>query len=295
MPWKMALRIGGGFGRFIGFLMSRKENRALENFHRAGVPNPIQACRQAWGHLGKTPFEMMWNLGHSPDRAMRNVVVKGIESLQEASRMGRGVLLVSGHMGNWELVSVAASKAGVPIAVVARPMRTPRLERHIIDFRQKNSIRTLLRGTPGSSVAAYRWLRRGRILGCMMDRSSNGKRVLVPFLGQGMKIPFGPAELAGRLGVPVVLGWAVRNKDGNTRVSFRLLPTEGIRNPFVIAGIVGKALQEEIKKHPEQWMWIFRQQPCWNEKSTIQTGEGMEKRIPVLQGQTSQDGITPQF
>lgn len=209
--------------------------------------------------------------------------------------MGRGVLLVSGHMGNWELVSVAASKAGVPVAVVARPMRTPRLERHIIDFRQKNSIRTLLRGTPGSSVAAYRWLRRGRILGCMMDRSSNGKRVLVPFLGQGMKIPFGPAELAGRLGVPVVLGWAVRNKDGNTRVSFRRLPTEGIRNPFVIAGIVGQALQEEIKKHPEQWMWIFRQQPCWNEKSTIQTGEGMEKRIPVLQGQTSQDGITPQF
>ena len=294
-PRKIALWMGWGLGRFAGIVIFRKGNRARKNLQRAGVPKPIQACRQAWGHLGRTPFEMMWNLGHSPDRAMRNVIVEGYQSLQEATRMGRGVLLVSGHVGNWELVSLAAAKSGVPVAVVARPMKAPRLESHIIDFRKKGSIRTLMRGNPGSSVAAYRWLRNGRILGSMMDRSSQGKRALVPFLGQGMKVPLGPAELAGRLGSPVVLGLAMRKNDGMTKVAFRRLPTEGIRDPVLIAEIIGNALHEEIRNYPEQWLWIFRKQPVWDEKANIQSSVRIEERNPVIQSKPSLGKITPQL
>ena len=99
-------------------------------------------------------------------------------------------------MGNWELVSLAAARAGAPVAVVARRLKAPRVERRIVAFRQRFGVRTLLRGSPGASVAAYRWLRDGGVLGCMMDRLHDGPRLVVPLLGKATRMPLGPLELA---------------------------------------------------------------------------------------------------
>ena len=278
MPWRVVLWIGGCSGRIAGLVMRRKDLRVRWNLRLAGVADPNRVCRRVWGHLGRNLFEMIWNIGNSADRAMKHVIVEGADALSDASERGRGVILVSGHMGNWELVSLAASRAGAPLAVVAKPLRLRRLERRVIDFRRKNSIRTLVRGATGSSVAAYRWLRDGRMLGCMMDRSGNGRRTLIPFLGGGMNIPLGPAVLASRLDASIVLGSAVREKNGVTKVSFRRLRTDGARNAQAIAWSVGEALQEEVSSHPEQWLWIFRQQPCWDGESMPRFDEGM---LPV--------------
>jgi KDO2-lipid IV(A) lauroyltransferase len=186
--------------------------------------------------------------------------VEGSEALTEAAGEGRGVLLVSAHLGNWELVPTVVARCGLAVAVVARPLGTPRLERKWLAFRERSGVRTLLRGETSSGMAAARWLRTGRVLGCMMDRTGLSRRLLVPFLGEAMYVPLGPAELAVRAGSAVVLGTAQRLPDGEACVRFRRLPVSPGMAPAAMARVIAEALEEEIRRRPEDWLWIYRRQ-----------------------------------
>jgi KDO2-lipid IV(A) lauroyltransferase len=193
-----------------------------------------------------------------------------MEEVRRVAARGRGILLVSAHAANWELVSMALSNEGIaPVAVIARKLRTPRAERQQILFRERAGIRTLVRGEKGSSIAAYRMLARGGILGAMMDRLSAGRRITVPFLGNATKMPLGPPELACRSGAAVILGMAERLPDGGTVVRYRELDTAGIETAVEMAKVIARGMDEELRTRPEQWLWIARRQPQWLGEYTI--------------------------
>ena len=192
---------------------------------------------------------------------------------------GRGVLLVSGHIGNWELALVTCCRADVPVAVVARELKTARLEKKLIAFRQSCGVKTFVRGQPGAGIAAHRWLAKGGVLGCMMDRASSGSRMLVSFLGKATNMPLGPAELACRTGAAVFLGTANRLEDGRTQVTLQEVQTEGVTEPREMLRIIGGALDDVVRANPEQWFWIHRRQPDWEGVSIVQGEAKVERRL----------------
>ena len=259
LGWRASLKIGSAVGVITRWASPRKRPRTSRNLDCAGVADYGPASDRAWRHAGQTAAEIMWSVSQRPHQALRRMRIVGLDVLRDAAKEGNGVLLVSGHLGNWEFVSFAAGQAGVPVAVVAEPMRTRRLGRRVIAFRQRGNVRTLMRG--GASVVAARWLLRGGVLGCMMDRTRQGTYRTVPFLGQAAYIPLGPTTLACRSGAAVVLGCAERLADGSTEVIFKRVATGPARDPWDLAGRVGLALEEAVRSHPEQWLWIFRRQP----------------------------------
>jgi KDO2-lipid IV(A) lauroyltransferase len=109
-------------------------------------------------------------------------------------------------------------------------------------------------------MAAARWLRSGRVLGCMMDRTGLSRRLLVPFMGEAMHVPLGPAELAARGRSAVVMGTAQRLDSGETRVRFRRLPMTPGLSSEAVARRIAESLEEEIRLRPEDWLWIYRRQ-----------------------------------
>ena len=119
-----------------------------------------------------------------------------------------------------------------------------------------------MRGQPGTSIVAARWMLRGGVLGCMMDRTREGSQRIVPFLGQAASIPLGPATLACRSGSAVVMGFAERLPDGSTTVTFKRLVAGPDCDAWDLTRRVGLALEEEVRSRPEQWLWIFRRQPA---------------------------------
>lgn len=261
LPWKLALPSGALGGAVVGALSRRKTRRIDANLASAGCTRPRLTRRMAWKHCGTTLAEMLWCLSRSPENVLRHVSVTGLDSLLDAAREGRGVLLVSGHVGNWELVSLAAARAGLPVAVVARRLAAPGVERRLHAFRERGGVRTLVREGQGTSVSAYRWLRRGGVLGCMMDRVSGGPRLRVPFLGRSTALPLGPMRLASKTGAAVILGCAKRRDDSRTEVTFaRLVQAEGQQDAMLSCRVVAQALEAEIRSRPEQWLWIYRRQ-----------------------------------
>lgn len=261
LPRRLVMRFGGALARFAGLFLKRKTRRIRENLVSAGIFQPDQVARRAWSSMGATFMEMLWILGRTPQAVLADVEVIGVEELEVAGQQGRGVLLVSGHIGNWELVPLCVAQAGLKMAVVAREMSAPALEERIIAFREKGQVRTLVREKAGTSVTAYRWLHRGDVLGSMMDRLSAGRRLKVPLLGRFTNMPVAPAVLACRTGAAVVLGCARRRPDGSSAVVFRRVGDGPFKEPEDLLHAVAAALDADLRQHPEEWFWIYRSQP----------------------------------
>jgi KDO2-lipid IV(A) lauroyltransferase len=270
MPRPLALRIGHWLGAAIHLVYDRKNSIIRTNLKRAGVEDPAPLTPEAWHHMWRTFIEICWMMNRSPAASLEGVEIHGMEEVRRVAARGSGILLVSAHAANWELVSMALSNEGIaPMAVIARKLRTRNAERKQILFRERAGIRTLVRGEKGSSIAAYRLLARGGILGVMMDRLSSGRRITVPFLGNATRMPLGPPELAWRSGAAVILGMAERLPEGGTVIRYTELPTAGVESAVEMAKVIATGLEEELRTRPEQWLWIARRQPEWNGEYTI--------------------------
>jgi len=257
----MVMGFGAGLAALGGRFMPRKTARIRENLAAAGCENPAAMGRAAWRSMGSTIMEMLWILPRQPEEILSMVKVTGVEDLLAAHKDGKGVLLVSGHIGNWELVPLAVAAAGLRMAVVARRMTAPAIERRVLAFRERGKVRSLIREEGGSGVSAYRWLRKGDVLGSMMDRLSAGRRLRVPFLGRATNMPLSPANLACRTGAAVVMGCTRRHADGSNEVIFKRVGTGVFTDQEELVRAVGRALEDHLRAHPEQWFWIYRSQP----------------------------------
>lgn len=264
LPWRTGLRVGGAIGVLARCVLPRKRRRIEDNLDGL-VPDPIAGARKACSQLGRTLFEMIWGLSHTTDRVLEQVKIEGLEVLQEAARTGNGVLVVSGHIGNWELAVLALGRSGLPVAIVARRLRSAWLENRFVSARKRAGVHTLVLERSASSLSAYRWLRRGGVLGCLMDRPRDGRKIVVPFLSKQVHISTGPAELACRSGAAVVLVCALREPDDSTVVRFSLLASCAGSDPVGLARRIGRSLEQEVREHPEQWFWIYRRSSAWRE------------------------------
>ena len=258
LPWRACSWSGKILGRLAALVLCRKTRRVLENLNRMGSTDPALACREACVHAATTVLEVLALTSRMPGHIHSRLKISGLECLRRAAQSGRGVLLVSAHIANWELVACAAAQAGMRVGVVAKPLRVPRLQRRLIAFRQRWGILTLLRGEPGTASVPMRWLRQGGILGCMMDRASTGKRAMYPFLGGAICVSLGPAILARRVGAAIVFGHASRREDGATEVTFTEISKAAEGSVPEITLRIVRALEAEIRSRPEQWFWIYR-------------------------------------
>jgi KDO2-lipid IV(A) lauroyltransferase len=262
LPWGALRPLGAGVGRLFATVDRRKRGRVQENLVPLGLSASGSVRRELWGHVARSYLEILWlSRRRTADAAPGRLRVEGLEQIREAARPGRGVVVASAHLGAWELTAVAGVPCGVPVAVVARPMRVASIERGLVAWRLRCGVETFVRDRPGASVAAYRWLARGGVLGCMIDRAGGGRRLLVPFLGRGTHVPMGPAVLAHRAGSALALGLTRREPDGSLAVRFRRIATDGAAGPEDLARAMAAALEKEIRRTPAQWLWLYRSQP----------------------------------
>jgi len=113
----------------------------------------------------------------------------------------------------------------------------------------------------------------------MMDRISSGRRLRIPFIGEAQYVPTGPAEMALRCGAAVVLGFSIRRPDGSTLVRFKRLPIDDEPGPELLAYRIGREIEGHLLDYPEQWFWIFRQNPVWPGGKGAPNAEEFERSL----------------
>jgi KDO2-lipid IV(A) lauroyltransferase len=196
----------------------------------------------------------------APDRTL-GITRESRDVLDAALAEGRGVVYATCHLGPWERMAALLAGFGYPITTLARESYDERFQVLIYErLRSHRNIETIHRGSPSAPVAIVRALRRGRVLGFLVDLAGRAARSHpVTWLGQPSRVVLGPARLALRTGAPIVVGTPAGSPTGLfvriARLSTADLP-EGDEGEAVLCQRIADALSERIFALPEQWPWM---------------------------------------
>ena len=272
-----ALGRGARLGRLWRVLDRRHRGLAERNIAAAlGLP-PAEARRVAlacFEHLGRTLAEFALGPERFGDLRAR-FEVEGLERFHAALAAGRGVFLLSGHCGNWELFG-ARLALEAPMTTVARAMSNPLSDDALEQRRRAAGVRTV--DARNASRGILRALGRGETVGVLLDQNaSRGERVFTTFFGRPAATSFGLALLALKTGAPVLPVFSVRRPDGTHAgwVGEPIEPAPGADRAERIGRTTARytaAIEDFVRRHPEQWFWVHNRwkrvpeqgEPVWS-------------------------------
>jgi KDO2-lipid IV(A) lauroyltransferase len=222
----------------------------------------VRVARQSFQHLGRTAVEIALLPALGRERVLHLVEsVHNWEAMQRAVAAGRGVILVTGHLGNWELAGAYVAARGIPIDVIVREQANPLFDAYLTETREALSMAVVhdsdaVRRTP-------RALRAGRAVAFVSDQGALGlASTFVPFFGRPAKTPRGAAVFALRFKLPVLFVTAIRQPGGKYRVFVEEIHVdyEADREDETDAVVARYTctLERWVRTAPEQYFWQHR-------------------------------------
>ncbi len=267
LPVDRASALGGWIGRTVGPRL-RGTRTARRNLERA-FPEKSRAEIDAiilgmWDNLGRVIAEYphLDAIGeHGPGGRTEVIGAGHIDALREDGKAG---ILVSGHFANWEVQSVTSRKMGVELALVYRAPNNPYVGALLTELRGAASGTHIPKGSDGARTL-IRVLTKGGHVGMLIDQKLNDG-MPVPFFGRDAMTAPAAAQLALRLGIPLVPARTERLNGARFRVTV-LPPVEppntGDRNADVriLMERLNALLEQWIRERPAEWLWLHRRWP----------------------------------
>lgn len=281
IPWKLGIAIGAWVGASAWRLLPSARRLALENL-AAAFPDLTEKDRSAIGrsamiNLGRSGMEMLMLSRRRRARIEDWCTIEDETRLRDALAGGRGVVFVTGHTGNWELLAALVARRGYPATVVATPVYDPRLDDLLIAARAAQGVETISRGSTSAARQLLSALRRNAFLGMLIDQDTDVDGAFVPFFGRPAYTPTGAAALALRTGAAVVCGFLVREGSHRHRMvvegPITLIRTgdherDVVQNTAQFTGLI----ERHIRAFPDQWVWFHRR---WKRQpATVPPNEG---------------------
>lgn len=265
-------RSGYGVARAVGrlfYAFSPKLKQTLSHNIRHvlgpdATEDEVQALvRQACVNVAKGHYDL-FRLNHlTKDEILGMIEIEGYERLERALAEGRGVVVISAHFGNVDIVAQVPLMYGVPVTAAVEHIEPERLFQYLLDKRQSHGLHLL--PTDGPMMGLYRALKRGEMIALPGDWVVAENTRPVEFFGKSTKLPDGAVQVARRTGAAIVPVFALRLPDDTFRVQVDPpldLPRTDDREADVAQGmkmVVG-AMERHISRHPEQWLVA---QPVW--------------------------------
>ncbi|WP_286973687.1 lysophospholipid acyltransferase family protein [Acetomicrobium sp. UBA5826] len=266
LPHSAALSLGGSMGRMVFSLNKDKSSKAIircSKFLGCSLEVAREVVAKSYINLGRSVVEFL-NLSKIGKKIDEIVSVHDIENLNDALACGRGVILLTAHLGNWELAAAYLGIKDYPMRAIGAEQRDARITKLISDVRASCGVETIGKGF--DLRGAIRCLQEGNILGVLLDQDAKDKGIIAPFLGQPASTPYGPVKLAMKMRSPIVPLFIVRRKD-NTHHDLYFLPSleERVKDFYdrpieENVRLCNDILSEWISRHPEQWLWLY---PRW--------------------------------
>lgn len=266
-PRSMARHMGAAIGAIVYHCVPRLRSVGRRNLQLAFPEKSSQErkhiLRGMYRSLGWQLAEFCQMPRYTLDDANQFIRYEGLENYLAAQKRGHGVLVLTGHLGAWELSSFYHSLAGYPMSMVIRRLDNPYVDALVNHIRCLHGNRVLhkddfARGLIGS-------MRAGETVGILMDTNMTPPQGLfVNFFGHAACTGSGMARIALRTGAAVVPGFLLWHADEKKYVLHFLPPLEltNTGNDEVDAQantqIFTKALEDIIRRYPEQWLWVHR-------------------------------------
>lgn len=282
LPLGAALAMGRGIGWFLGAVARYRRvivQEALARCFPEKTPQERRAIlRRSYANLGMNISEMLRLPKLSEPAARELVTVEGLEHARRAHEKGKGVVVLCGHIGNWELLAAVTPLFGYPLTIIAKAIKNPSLQAFWSSVRQRFGSRVL--PAHGSYRPCLKALRSGEIVGFILDQNMTREEgVFVDFFGKPACTTPGLAYMAAQAGAPVLPVFILRSADARRHV-IKILPEvmppadASRESTRAFTQECTKILENIIREHPEQWTWIHRR---WRTKPVPGTSWGADR------------------
>jgi Kdo2-lipid IVA lauroyltransferase/acyltransferase len=265
LPFSIGSRVGamlGALGYFVG--IRRRVVEAQITFAFPDLPRERvnEIAKRSYENLGRTSLETAL-MEHQGKAILTDLFdeVDGWGHITSAMALQRGVLLVTGHLGNWELGGSYIAARGIPIDAIARHMSNRLFERYLTRVREDYGVKVIFDELAVREIP--RSMRAARMVGMLSDQGVGSlASSFVPFFGRMAKTPRGPAVFALRLNVPMVFVIAIRKTNGKFRLIVEPLEVvdTGDRDADTLRLVAQytERLEYWVRQYPEQYFWQHR-------------------------------------
>jgi len=265
LPRRAAWALGRAVGRLFHRIDARHRRVVRDNLRTSSLPLDDAAVRTltraCFEHFGSMLFATLRLLRASPDQLRRLTRIEGQEHIDAAFAEGKGVIGLTGHFGNWELLALTLSLEGRPVAGIGRELDNPLLEKVLWNFRTRtgNAVIPKDGGVRGTLKALKeRWL-----VGFLLDQDALAAGVFVKFLGRWASTFPTPGMLATRFDLPVLPLASRVEADGTLVVKAfppMHFPATGhpARDTWAATQRMTAWIEGQVLENPSQWFWMHR-------------------------------------
>lgn len=273
LPEEFALRMGRQLGNMAYYLDLEHRRVAIQNLHIAFDQEKSEAemrsiAKRVFENLGMMTVEFLRIPKMDVKTFKERVKIEGLEEALRLLEKKKGVLLLIGHFGNWELMGLMSKVIGNPITVIAKPMKKNRwVDQFITRIRNAGGLEVISSIKAGRKVIQA--LSQNRVVGILIDqRAKRSEGIWADFFGR--KAPTTPslAVLAMKTGAPVLPVFMIRNGFQKHRLIIKepleLIRTGNIKKDVEAnTQLFNDTLESTIRQHPDQWFWIHQR---WERK-----------------------------
>jgi KDO2-lipid IV(A) lauroyltransferase len=265
LPRRVCLLIGSWIGLLASVLLVKDRYKAMRHLSLVygdslSVEERRRIVRKLYINAARNIADVIRFRDHFESEIKPLVTVEGAEHFKRAFDKGRGLIGVTGHIGNFELVAAWVASEGFSTAVIGRKMYDERLDRLLVENRKGTGMVNI--ATTDSPRVIVKWLKQGNALGVLIDNDSMRVRgTFVPMFNRLANTPIGQSVLGLRTGAAFVPMACVRTADDRYRLIFRpevtIEPTgDQERDVYEITFACTRELERFIMEYPDQWIWF---------------------------------------
>ena len=264
LPRAVTVCLGGWIGLVTWWFSPRAEHQALRHLELAATGRFSFRTKQLIGrefyiNSGRNLADVVRMRRHFAAEIDHLVEAEGMEHFDLAYRRGKGVIGITGHIGNFELLAAYIQKQGYDVAVIGRELNNPGLNRLLVENRESVGLTNVY--TTDSTKRMVDWLKKGGVVGVLIDIDSSRVRGLyLPVFGRWGYTPVGQTIIGLKCEAAFVPVVCLRQPDHRYRVIARPAIEPVTTGDFEtdvrrMTGACSRALEEIILAHPEQWPW----------------------------------------
>ncbi len=226
------------------------------------IEQRLRMFNLVWHHFIRVAFELM-RLPHlSIDDLKKYIDISdgSLAVLERALKQNRGVIFVSGHLGNWEWMGAFVAMLGFPLSYVVETQSNRLVDNWVNQIRMNYGAEIITRQNAVKGILTA--LKRQRIVAMLSDQDAGPAGVFVSFFGHPASTPKGPAVFHLKTDAPIIFGSAIlnNNKYHISLEDLKFPPLTGDRDSEEkeIMKLITNRIEQEIRKHPEQYLWLHR-------------------------------------
>jgi KDO2-lipid IV(A) lauroyltransferase len=198
--------------------------------------------------------------------------VEGLEFARKALKEGKGIIFVTGHVGNWEVLGCAFDFFFHPLHSIAKHLKNPFVDRFLTRLREEGRQKIIF--TEDASREIIRVLRNNKLLGILVDQNARENNIFVDFFGQKAATTRSVATISLKMGAPIIMSF-LRRTDKKYKFKITLSkPIQIERTGNLEKDILSLTqryttiIESRIREHPHEWLWMHRR---WKTKPPIAT------------------------